>query len=193
LLAIVRIFFLTQIDSDSIAHIPNINIFEDFENLIMLLNYSELVLVVTPARYNSPCLLSFQQPLYALPRKRGREIRRWLLDYFELHLEPPASDGCDDTTRLESLMLQSLVKQAHTLWESVRHRDELGVLGPTCLQKSEEREIGADQVLQAIRSDLSSFSGFRVAWEQEIKQSAPTSYAWPACPSSSRYVLVRKC
>ena len=158
----------------------------------MLLNSSELVLVVTPARYDSPCCVNFQQPLYALPRKRGQENHHWILQHFELHLAPPAADGYDDTTRLESLMLESLVEQTHTLWDSVKRRDEIGVLGPTCSQKGKEREIDADRVLQAICSDLFSFSGFKEAWMDAAHQLASTSYAFPACPPSSRYILVCK-
>lgn len=158
----------------------------------MLLNYAELVLVVTPARYDLPCRVSFQQPLYALPRKRARAIRRWLTKHFELHLNPPTPDGYDDSSRLESLMLRSLVGQAHTLWRSVEQQDELCVLGPTCTQKGKERQIMAEQVVGAISADLSSFPGFKVAWDDELKRAAPSSYVWPACPPLTCYVLVRK-
>jgi len=89
-------------------------------------------------------------------------------------------------------MLKSLVGQAHTLWDSVKRRDKLGVLGPLCSHQGEQGEITPDRVLHAIRSDLCSFSGFRAAWEDELQQPAPTSYSWPACPSSSRFVLIRK-
>jgi len=158
----------------------------------MLLNYSELVLVLTPARYNSPCSVSFQQPLYALPRQRGRAIRQWLLDHFELRVEPPVTDGYSDSDRLASLMLMSLAGQAHTLWDSVKRRNDLGVLGPTYSRKGREGQIPADRVLQAIQGDLSSLHGFNAIWEDELQRSPPTLYSWPACPVASHYVLVRK-
>lgn len=59
----------------------------------MLLNYTEFVLVITPARYNTPCPVSFQQKEYQLPRQRGRELRRWLQKHFLLVLDPPGNDG----------------------------------------------------------------------------------------------------
>ena len=158
----------------------------------MLLNYAELVLVLTPARYNLPCPVNFQQPLYGLPRKRARAIRRWLVDHFELRLEPPVADGCDDSNRLGVLMLKSLVGQAHTLWDSVERRDEVGVLGPTYSHKGTEKEITSQRVLHAIITDLSSFSGFVAAWEDQLNRSVSKTYSWPPCPGSSRYVLTRK-
>ena len=67
---------------DSIAHIPNVLIFDDFVNLVMLLNYAELVLVMTPARYSSPSSVNFQQTVYQLPHQRSREMHCWLLENF---------------------------------------------------------------------------------------------------------------
>ena len=114
---------------DSIAHIPNVLIFDDFVNLVMLLNYAELVLVVTPARYSSPSSVNFQQTVYQLPRQRSREMRCWLLENFRLMLDPPVEDGYNDDERLDALLLKSLLGQAHTLWASVKCRQELGVVG----------------------------------------------------------------
>ena len=64
--------------------------------------------------------------------------------HFKLHFALPAADGYDVTTKLESLMLESLVEQTHTLWDSVKCRDEIGVLRPTCSQKGKERENDAN-------------------------------------------------
>jgi hypothetical protein len=171
------------------AHVPNVLIFEDFENLAMLLNYVELALVLTPARYNSPSPVSFQQAMYKLPRSCGRIIRHWLVNNFEMILDPPVSDGYEDETRLEGLMLTSLVGQAHTLWDSVKRRDELGVDGPTCLKGGREMEINQSQVLDAIQRDLSSFPHFKRSWPKELRQPVPKSYCWPVAPASSCYKL----
>jgi len=178
----------TQLHLETIAHVPNVLIFEDFLNLAMLLNYAELVLVLTPSRYSSPCPVSFEQTLYGLPRQRSRELRGWLLQNFELVLDPPVQDGYNDKERLEQLLLKSLVGQAHTLWDSVKRREELGVYGVTITKGEKEREITAHQVLSAIEEDLSDFPGFTM-WEDEP---APTSYSWPASPGSSCYVLKSK-
>lgn len=157
----------------------------------MLLNYAELVLVVTPWRYDSPSLVSFEQVMYQLPRKRSRELRSWLVKNFKLTLDPPHSDGYTDEDRLEGLMLQSLSGQAHTLWHSIKDRRNLGVVGAKSSKGGQEKEITAAQVLAAIREDLSDFPGFSMGNDVLMKP-APTSYCWPAAPISSCYVLEMK-
>lgn len=110
--------------SPTIPHLPNILIFDDFINLGALLNFAELVLVLTPSRYNIPCLVSFTQTVYGLPRKRSREIRRWLQANFILVMDPPGDDGYDDDTRLEEMSLDWFLQHAHLLLDSVRWREE---------------------------------------------------------------------
>lgn len=172
---------------DTIPHVPNILLFEDFLNLAMLLNYAELVLVVTPYLYNSPCLLSFQIPMYRLPRQRSRELRSWLVKNFKLTLEPPGSDGFTDDNRLEALMTKSLCRQASTLWNSIRNRHELGVHGAHCSRNAKDKEISAAQVLAAIQSDLSGFPGFSLEYQSIVEP--PPTYCWPAAPEGSSYAL----
>ena|SRR5579875_2349281 len=174
---------------DTLSHIPNILNFEDFENLIALLNYAEFSLVVNPKRYSSPSPVSFQQPLYQLPRERGRAIRSWLEANFVLELDPSVEGEKADLRRL---MLKSLVGQAHTLLDSVQRSDELGVLGAAYEKGSEEKTITGKQVLQAIRQDLFSFPGFRRSWEEQLQQQAPKLYSWPDPPKPSRYILKLK-
>jgi hypothetical protein len=171
------------------SHIPNILNFEDFENLIAVLNYAEFSLVVNPARYSSPSPVSFQQPLYKLPRERARQMRRWLEANLILELDPPV-DG--ENTSLRDLMLKSLVGQAHTLLDSVQRSDELGVLGAAYQKGTEEKFITGNQVLQAIRHDLFSFPGFRKFWEEELSHPAPELYSWPDPPKPSRYIMKLK-
>ncbi|KIK50396.1 hypothetical protein GYMLUDRAFT_182857 [Collybiopsis luxurians FD-317 M1] len=60
---------IERLAQDTLPHIPNVLLFEDFENLVMLLNYAELVSVVTPARYDSLELNTFDAKPYQLPRK----------------------------------------------------------------------------------------------------------------------------
>ena len=182
--------------------------FDDLENLLMLLNYSELVLVITPQRYGNSPSHTFDHSLYRLPRQRGRAIRRWLVNHFQLTLSPPAVDGFSDATRLEGLMLRSLVGQARTLWDSVERRHELGVVGSMYYKErskgeedeegegedenedgEHEVEISADEVLEAIRCDLSSFPGFMEAWDKELGNPVPVSYRWPIPPKGSHYVM----
>lgn len=151
----------------------------------MLLNYAELVLVLTPSRYNSPSLVSFQQVLYKLPRQRSREMRQWLVANFKLLLDPPVDDGYKNDERLNLLMVKSLVGQAHTLWRSVKDRQDLGVVGA---KSPKDRQITHAQVLAAIRDDLADFPGFSLS-KDELLQPAPTSYCWPAPPESCNYVL----
>ena len=170
---------------ETIAHVPNVLIFEDFLNLAMLLNYAELVLVLTPSRYGSPCPVSFEQTIYRLPRQRSREMRCWLVKNFELVLDPPVHDGYIDQERLEELLLRSLIRQAHTLWDSIKCREELEVYGVKISNGVKEKEVIANQVLSAIKEDLSDFPGFTM-WEDEP---APMLYSWPAPPGSSHYVL----
>lgn len=155
----------------------------------MLLNYAELVLVVTPARYSSPCLVSFSQTVYQLPRQRSREMRCWLLENFQLMLDPPVQDGYNDEERLDALLLKSLRGQAHTLWASVKRRQELGVVGAKFSEGYRDKQITSSQVLSAISQDLVDFPGFSM-WTDKLL--APTSYTWPAPPDSSRYVIRRK-
>lgn len=157
----------------------------------MLLNYTELVLVVTPARYNTPSPVSFQQMEYQLPRQRGREMRRWLQRHFLLVLDPPVDDGNKDNDRLEALMLKSLLGQAHTLCESLKRRIELGVIGAKASKGGLEKEVTPSRVLRAIGQDLSDFPGFDM-WDDELLLPAPNTYAWPAPPNSSSYVLKRR-
>lgn len=156
----------------------------------MLLNYTELVLVLTPCRYHSPPLVNFQQVVYQLPRQCSREIRQWLVENFQLRLHPPIGDGYEDNERLNALMLKSLVGQAHTLWQSVKHRQDLGVVGANFSKGGQDREITHAQVLSAIREDLAEFPGFYMG-DDVMLQSAPTSYSWPAPPKSSCYILHR--
>lgn len=175
---------------DSIPHVPNVLVFEDFLNLAMLLNYAELVLVLTPCRYDTPCLVSFQQPVYQLPRQRARELRSWLTKNFKLTLEPPSPDGHSDDDRLEALMIKSLCGQACTLWHSIKSRHRLGVVRANFSQGGHETEISPGQVLAAINSDLSSFSGFSLQYRDLVKP--PSTYCWPGAPGGSRFALKPK-
>lgn len=157
----------------------------------MLCNYGELVLVLTPWRYNTPSTVNFQQDFYRLPRQRSREIRRWLNRNFYLTLDPPVPDGFTDQTRLNGLLLQFLSGQAHTLCHSVKQRETLGVLGANASQDGQEKEITHAQVLSAICEDLSSFPGFSLT-SKEFLNPAPTSYMFPPPPSSTQYVVRMK-
>lgn len=183
--------FVFIIVSDFIPHLPNLLIFEDFVNFAMLMNYAELVLVVTPSRYSSPCPVSFQDPVYELPRQRSREMRRWAQAHFALVLDPPIDDGYEDETRLEELMLRSLLGQAHTLWDLIKKRHKLGVIGAKASKGGEDKNITPSQVARAIGQDLTEFPGF-TTWADEVANPVPTSYSWPAPPESSRYVMKRK-
>ncbi|KAE9386725.1 hypothetical protein BT96DRAFT_948906 [Gymnopus androsaceus JB14] len=93
-----------------------------------------------------------------------------LLNYaelnFELGLDPPVHDGYSDKERLKELLLKLLLGQAHTLWDSVKHREELGVYRATISKGEKEKEITAHQVLSAIKGNLSNFPGFTM-WEDE--------------------------
>lgn len=155
------------------------------------MNYAELVLVLTPARYSLPEMFSFENVVFKLPRQRSREIRSWLIKNFQLTLDPPCSDGYTDGNRLECLLLKSLSGQAHTLWHSVKSRQALGVVGEIVFQGGQEREITSGQVLSAIRTDLEGFPGFSMS-PQDLLKPAPASYSFPAAPKSSRYALRRK-
>jgi hypothetical protein len=182
---------------ETIPDLPNVLRFDDFQNLAMLLNYSELALITTPSRYNSPCLLNFEQPLYRLPRQCGREIRGWLLENFQLFLDPPVRDGFDDEGRLKALLRKTLLGQAHKLWDDLKRRDELDAFGPVCVIAAKEtgdeatQEITANQVLAAILEDLSGTPDFDFSahWSEQTRNSAPPSYAWPTPPAGSKYVL----
>lgn len=154
----------------------------------MLMNYTELVLVLTPARYSNPSSFNFENIVYKLPRQRSRELRSWLVKNFQLVLVPPVQDGFTDHNRLEGLLLQSLTGQAHTLWESVKCRPFLGVLGETISKGGQDRQITPGQVLSSIREDLSSFPGFCMD-PDVVAKPAPKSYCFPAAPKTSRYVL----
>lgn len=154
----------------------------------MLLNYTELVLVLTPGRYSNPSLFNFEDVVYKLPRQRSRELRSWLQKNFQLVLDPPVSDGYTDEDRLTGLLLQSLSGQAHTLWASVKQRPVLGVLGEFVSKSGQEKQIAPIQVLTAIREDLSDFPGFSMGTDVVVKQ-APQSYRFPQAPKNSRYVV----
>lgn len=154
----------------------------------MLMNYTELVLVLTPGRYADQSLFNFEQVVYKLPRQRSRQMRSWLVKHFKLVLDPPAVDGYTDDQRLNALLLQSLTGQAHTLWESVKRRPTLGVLGEVVSKGGQDREITPGQVLKAIREDLSGFPGFCLDADVIVKP-APESYCFPVAPKSSRYVI----
>lgn len=154
----------------------------------MLMNYGELVLVLTPSRYSSPCPVSFQQSLYQLPRLRSRDMRAWVTKHFELVLDPPFDDGQEDHARLEAMMVKFLLGQAHTLWESVKRRQQIGVVGAMSSKRGEEKEIKASQVLSAIGEDLSDFLGLGV-WDEELLNPAPALYSWPLPPKGSQYRL----
>lgn len=113
------------------------------------------------------------------------------MNNFKLTLDPPRFDGHTDDSRLKSLMLQCLSGQAHTLWNSIKTRDTLGVVGPNSSIGDQDTEISAASVLDAIREDLSDFPGFSMG-DDVLALPAPTSYCWPAAPMSSRYVLRMK-
>lgn len=153
----------------------------------MLLNYTELVLVLTLARYSNPSLLNFENVIYKLPRKHSRELRLWLAKNFQLCLDPPVRDGYTDDNRLTGLLLQSLSGQAHTLWESVKRRPVLGVLGKFVSKDGQDKQIAPVQVLSAIRADLLGFPGFSMGADVVVKQ-APLSYRFPLPLKKSRYV-----
>ena len=106
-------------------------------------------------------------------------------------LDLPVEDGYNDDKRLDALLLKSLPGQAHTLWASVKCRQELGVVGAKSSKGRRETQITHSQVLSAISKDLLDFPGFSV-WKDELLNPAPTLYSWPAPPDSSHYVLRRK-
>ncbi|KIK51249.1 hypothetical protein GYMLUDRAFT_64930 [Collybiopsis luxurians FD-317 M1] len=184
---------IEQLAQDTLPHIPNILLFEDFKNLVMLLNYAELVSVVTPARYDSLELETFDPKPYLLPHKCARELRRWLCRHFQLTLEPPADDGHRDAERMEAILETSLLCQAHKLWTDVKQHAKLAVVGSTCsrLRKSKEvvEEITAAQVKDAIDSDLSDFPRFSERWPIETMKTPPPSYAFPSPLNGCRYVV----
>lgn len=156
----------------------------------MLANYAELVLVLTPWRYDTPCMVSFDQPLYGLPRERSRELRSWLVKNFELTLDPPVFDDFTNDTRMAALMAKSLSSQACTLFHSIRHRRKLGVCGANATHGDKEKEITPGQVLKALNADLSEFPGFSMSYGELLNP--PSSYCWPSAPHSSRYLLKKK-
>lgn len=158
-------------------------------NLVMLLNYAELVLAVTAHRYNDSSPASFRIGLYGLPRQRSRAIRTWLVENFELKLDPPVDDGHSDRSRLPALMLQSLCGQACTLLKAVQQRRKIGVFGAYRMKGDKEVEIKPSEVFEAIKDDLKNFPGFSMP--QSLLDNPPASYCWPAAPESSRYVLTR--
>lgn len=167
------------------AHIPNVLRFDDFETLVVLLNYSELVLAVTPSRYSLP---GFDKR-FKLPRDRGREIRVWLSKHFVLTLEPPLDDA-DDDARLDVFLLTSLIQQAHQLTDDFRRAQELSVIGPEV--DDGEDEITAQSVMEVITEDLSSFPSFKSCWKAQLACIPPSSYRLPAPPSGTSYVVKRK-
>jgi hypothetical protein len=164
----------------------------------MLLNYTEFVLVLTPARY-SPYGPTFAQDLYKVPRNRGREIREWLVNNFRL-VHPPASDEYTNETRLKSLLLEFLARQGHTLYDSLQRSEEQAeedeehereLLPPIFINGDKDENISATQVRKAIEHDLYSLPEFQSYWEKELEGPAPTTYCWPAAPRSSKYVVER--
>lgn len=167
----------------TLAHLPNVLIFDDFINLCALLNFAELVLVLTPSRYNIPCLVSFQQTVYGLPRKRSREIRRWLQANFILVLDPPDDDGYEDDTRLAEMSLDWFLQHAHLLLDSVRRREERGVFGAKCFDGHQQQEISADQVYNALCQDIATFIGQKKwdRWTTQLASDPPPHLQLAGC------------
>lgn len=157
----------------------------------MLLNYAELALVLTPLRYCAPTSFTFDSVVFKSPRQRSRKIRSWLVENFQLTLDPPVCDGYTDENRLSALLLKSLSGQIHLLWHSVKHRPALGVMGEMVIQGDQERQITSVQVLSAINKDLADFPGFSMDPEDFLKP-PPLSYCFPAAPKSSRYAVRMK-
>lgn len=157
----------------------------------MLCNYAELILVLTPSRYCQGSLIGFRQSVFGLPRRRSRQIRFWLIKHFQLVLVPPSLDGLTDENRLQVVLLRFISDQTHTLWASVKRRQEIGVVGAMHVKEGQEVEITAAQVLAAIREDLAGFPGFCMG-APELSKPAPPTYRFPAAPPRSRYVLRRK-
>lgn len=149
----------------------------------MLLNYAELVLVVTPSRYNTPCSVSFQQSVYGLPRRRSRQMRRWLVEHFVLVLDPDFDDGYQDDERLERLLLKSVLGQAHTLWAALDRQQDLGVIGATWSKNgSRKREISSAQVKFVLL--------FRICCTSLVSTSGMTN-SWSLCLYHTHFQLPR--
>ena len=146
----------------------------------MLLNYTELALIVNPSRYDTPCTVTFQQALYKLPQEHGWEMHCWLVKNFVLELDPPTPD---QMMSLESLMLNSLMGQAHTLLQSIRRSEELGVLGAAFNKRGQEWDVTDKEVLNVIQQDLFAFPGFKQAWNKWQGTLAPELYSCPTPPS----------
>ncbi|KIK58435.1 hypothetical protein GYMLUDRAFT_246135 [Collybiopsis luxurians FD-317 M1] len=116
-----------------------------------------------------------------------------------LVLDPPTADGYTNESRLEALMLKSLVGQTHTLWDSINCCNELGVVGPTYKELEEDKDgdegknegeenattVTAQQVLHAIQQDLFSYPGFKLLWGQTLLEIPPPTYVWPPAPKGS--------
>lgn len=155
----------------------------------MLLNYVELVRVVTPRRYEKAYINTPEGVVYQIPRKCGRALRRWLVRNFQLALDPPVDDGYTDKTRLGSLMTRSLMGQCHTLLDSIKRSKQIGVFRATVERDGAEKEITTAQVQSVLLSDLSSFPRFKEAWKAELQRDAPSTYRFPRPPGSSAYIV----
>ncbi|KIK53533.1 hypothetical protein GYMLUDRAFT_250345 [Collybiopsis luxurians FD-317 M1] len=173
------------------AHVPNVFVFEDFENFVMLLNFSELVSVVTPSRYNEAD--GFDNTAFKIARQHGRELRKWLNEHFILSLVPPSKNRQQDTDVLGTLLVNSLAQQVHKLLHNIQRWDSLGVSSSTYVdEKDVEREITAVQVQRAILNDLSDVPSFKELWSTENRKEPPSSYCLPLPPAGTRYIVTRR-
>jgi hypothetical protein len=155
----------------------------------MLLNYSELVSVLTPARYASTSRTAFAE--VEIPRRRGREVRDWLTLNFELTLDPPGDKEYGDVVDLKGLLLNSLLEQAHKLCDDMKRRNALGVSGSSYWKDGVQEEITSQQVVDAVVADLAFIPSFQTLWTAEIAKEPPSSYSLTP-PNGHRYLLRQK-
>lgn len=155
----------------------------------MLLNYSELAMAVTPTRYFTSTKYFYDGP-FLLARSRGRQLRRWLVDTFLLRLEPRVDDGSNDTERLSTFLMQSLMQNATKLLDDCKRRRVLGVHGSLFTNaQGVDKEISPAQIRKAIVADLSDLPDFTRLWSVTLPG---VSYCPPLPPQGSHYIVERR-
>ncbi|KAF5341461.1 hypothetical protein D9757_015295 [Collybiopsis confluens] len=164
-------------------HVPNVLDHDGFENLFYIMVYAELVSVVTPNTYHVPLPADFDRAIFERPRKRSREMLRWLTEHFTLTVE-----NGDSKKSINDLFLQSVLRHAHKLWDDVKQRDKRRGCGSTYFRDGVEREIQETDVYSAI-SSLTFVPNFGSLWRAESQNDVPISYQLSLGLGPDRYGL----